>query len=353
MQHPWARQTISRVLAGSGFGAQALAVALAADLQERVPQALADALMDSAQALTPEPATPYAGPHNQAAIPSSAADLIAQLAPVTVANPGDTGLNLGLLMVLAELWPHVSSEERPVLRVRFLNGLMERAGAVGTRAGVARESVVTTAELKVWNRYMPTSTGGGGSAAELPKLLTAGTGQEAYHQLADHLIGGMQPATLARILGTLAVRLIDSREDRHGDLLHPLVGAIAAERLAQYAPPDSFTTLLSQLAHQIWWSANRAGLAKRTGSEVPIDDLNSAIANGSAASARRKARTLHLDEAGWWSTLSPAFISLTGRDPDRVRRAIAGAWTLAARSANRVVAPDDAAGVVALLADGA
>ena len=352
MQHAWARQTISRVLAGSGMGPQALTVALAADLQERLPNPLADELWRRAQNLPAESAAPYAGPLNQQPIPGSSAELIAQLAPIIVAHPGDTGLSLALLALLAELWPHVASEERPLLRVRFLNSLSERATAVGTRGGVPREAVVTSAELKVWNRYMPTATGGSGAPAGLQRLLGAANAQAAYHQLADHLIGDTDAGTLSRILGTLAIQLADGRQDREGILLHALLGAVAAERLAPITPPEAFTALLSQLSHQLWWLANHAGLAKRGSEEPASADLASAIANGAASAARRRARSLQFDEAGWWSHLAPALTTLANRDPERTRRAIAGAWTLAARSRDRIVAPDDAAAVVALLADG-
>ena len=67
----------------------------------------------------------------------------------------------------------------------------------------------------------------------------------------------------------------------------------------------------------------------------------------------RRARSLRYDDQAWWKTLSPVLLGLAGRDPNRVRRAVTAAWVLAVRSSNRVVAPDDAAAVVAILADGA
>ncbi len=333
------------------MGAHAIAGGLAAELRERISPTVAEALWARAEDLTPEPATPWQGALNQQPVPGTATELVAQLAPAVIANPGDTALSVALLALLADLWPHVASEERPLLRVRFYNGLMERAAAVGTRAGLPREAVVTTAELKVWTRYMPTATGGSEGAAALQRMLTAATGQEAYHQFADHLIGGIDAATIARILGSLAVQLVDQREDPQGLLLHLVVGAVAAERLKPYCPPDQLPSLLAQLAHQIWWTAARSGLAKRSDSLTP-GDLAAAIGGGNSGQARRLARTQRLDEEAWWDLLRPSLIALADRGPLATRRAIIAAWTLAARSGNRLVAPDDAGAIAAMLADG-
>jgi hypothetical protein len=333
------------------MGSQALATLLAADLHDHLPLNITDELWQRALGLTPEPAAPYVGPLNQQPIPGSAQDLLRELAPVVIAHPSDTGLNIGLLLLLAELWPHVSGEERPLLRVRFLNGVMERAASIGTRSGVPREAVVTTSELKVWNRYMPTATGDDPSAA-LQQLLTAPTAQEAYHQLANHLTGGMSTPILARIIGTLALQLADQRADAAGHQLHAVVGAVAAERLARAAPPDAMATLLAQLAHQLWWLANGADLAPRRDDGGAADDLATAITSGAASAARTHARRRQLDETAWWLTLGPVACQLAAQTPEHLRRTIAAMWILAARSEHHVVAPDDAAAVTALLADG-
>ncbi len=351
MQHAWARQTITRLLEGSSLGVRAVVVANAAELHERIGGAIAETLWGLAVVMPVDEAAPYTGPLNQQPIPADAADLLAQLVPIVVANASDTGLNLGLLAILSDLWPHVATEERPLIRVRFLNGLMERASTLGNRGEVPRESVVTTAELRVWNRYMPTATGDSGTAADLQRIFTAATAQEAYHLLADHLIGGMDPGTLARILGTLAMQTADQRRDPDGMLLLPLVGALAAERLSATCPPELYTVLLFQLAHQLWWCASRAGLLRRTGSEDQIVDFTLEITKGNAVGVRRYARGLRLDEAGWWAALTPAACAVAARGPAHTQRAVLATWTLAMRSGNRVVAPDDAAAIAAILAD--
>ena len=353
MQHASARQSIARFMAGSGFGEQGLTVGLAAELLALLPGALGEGLHQAALNLTPEPATLYTGPLNQQPVPGTVQELAAQLVPAVIAHAGDTGLSLALLVLLVDLWPHVANEERPLLRVRFFNSLGERATSVGSKSGLPREAIVTGAELKVWNRYLPTATGGSGGAGELQRLLTAGNAQAAYHLLADHLIGGTDPATIARILGTLALQIADGREDRQGMLLGVIAGAVAAERLVAVAPPEHYPTLLAQLAHQLWWAANGAELPRRRQDESSADDLVAAIVAGSASAARRRARSLRHDDQAWWTTLRPVLLGLAGRDPHRVRRAVTAAWVLAVRSTNRVVAPDDAAAVVAILADGA
>jgi hypothetical protein len=352
MQHASARQSIARLMAGSGLGEQGLTVGLAAELLSRLPAPLGEGLQQAALNLTPEPATPYTGPLNQQPMPGTEKELVAQLVPAVIALAGDTGLSLALLALLADLWPHVASDERPLLRVRFLNSLNERSTSIGSKSGLPREAVVTGAELKVWNRYLPTATGGSGGAAELQRLLTATNAQAAYHLLADHLIG-TDAATIARILGTLALQIADGREDRHGVLLGLIAGAVAAERLVPLTPPEHFPTLLAQLAHQLWWAANGAELPRRRQDDTPTDDLASAITQGNASAARRRARSLRHDDQAWWTTLTPVLLGLANRDPHRFRRPVIAAWVLAIRSSNRVVAPDDAAAVVAILADGA
>lgn len=351
MHHGRARQTVAVLLAGSGMGAQALATLLAADLHDHLPTTITDDLWQRSLGLTPEPATPYVGPLNQAAVSATAQDLIRELAPVLTAHPSDTGLNLALLLLLAELWPHVAGDERPLLRVRFLNGVMERAASIGSRSGVPRDAVITSAELKVWNRYMPTATGDDPSAA-LQQLLTAPTAQESYHQLANHLTGGMSPVILARIIGTLALQLADQRFDPAGTLLPTVIGAVASERLARIAPPDAMATLLAQLAHQLWWQANRGDLPLRRDEGGSGEDLAAAITSGSGSTARSHARRKQLDETGWWLTLGPVACQLATHTPEQLRRTIAAMWILAARCEHHVVAPDDAAAVAALLADG-
>ncbi len=351
MQHVWARQTISRLLQGSGFGAGAVVLASAAELHERVDENLAAALWALVVAQPMESAAPYTGPFNQQPIPGDVPSLLMQLAPIIIAHPSDTGLNISLLAILADLWPHVTSDERPLLRVRFLNGLMERAANVGTRGGVAREAVVTSAELKVWNRYMPTATGEP-TLADLPRMLAAPSAQEAYHLLADHLIGGLDGGTLAHILGSLTVQIAEQRHDAEGVLLFQLAGAVAAERLAGLCPAESFTTLVSQLAHQVWWCVNLAGLPRRVGDHPPAADLAAGIIAGNSAGVRVHARGLSLDEVGWWTALSPAITTVAARGPAQLQRAVIATWILRVRSRQRVIAPDDAAAMSAILADG-
>lgn len=351
MQHAGARLTITRLLAGSSLGPHALLHLLGAELLERIPGPLAEGLNAQLAMLPPDEAPACACVHNQAPIPVHETELLAQLAPQVIAFPGDTGLTVALLNGLAELWPFVASNERPLIRTRFYNGLMARTEAVGSREGIPREAVVTTAELKVWNRYMPTATGDE-SPASLPRLLSAPTAQEAYHQLADHLIGGMDLSVLARILGSLAVEVADQRADPTGIMLHPLIGAVAAPRLAAVLSPKDYSALLAQLAHQLWWSANRAGLQRRSGDEPSSDNLAGAILSGAAGAARRRTRVMYLDEANWWNQLTPIILDLSTTTDDALRRSVAATWMLAVRSDKRVMAPDDVAAVAAMLADG-
>ena len=351
MQHAWARLTITPLLSSTGFATQALTLGMAADTAAMLPRELTEALWLAAKALPADQVAPSVGIHNQAPIPADQGTLLAQLAPLVLANPGDTGLDLALLALVTDLWPHVTNDERPLLRVRFLNGLMERAAAVGTRTGMPREAVVTSAELKVWNRYLPTVTGDGISPANAHHLLTAGTAQEAYTQFSDLFVGGMDQVAISRILGSVTLQLLNQRSDPHGHLLHPLLGTIAAERLAPLMAPELFTALLSQLAHQVWWAANLAGLELRGETDREITELSQAILSGSTGSIRHLVRSQVRDNQLWWQSLAPVAKALLDGTPAQRERTVAGIWALAARSQGRIIAPDDALAIALLLSD--
>jgi hypothetical protein len=152
-------------------------------------------------------------------------------------------------------------------------------------------------------------------------------------------------SAIAHILGSLAMQVVETRRDPNGLLPSLLAGAQAAERLAPFAAPESFTVVLSQLVHQAWWCSVKAGLPERKPGTVGPADLCSAIAAGDHQTARARARELARDEQQLWTALA---------DCDAIRHVMPAAislWALLERARDRVVAPDDAAAVAALLSD--
>src|SRR3954469_10402323 len=153
MRHAAARRIVARLLQGQGFGEQAIAQALMASLQDRedCPETLKQ-LLEHVDDLGSDMARPYQGPLNQAPLPRDQRELCVQLAPVISDHPADVGLSLASLLALAQIWPHVSTEERPLLRVRFLNGVPSRRADADSQA--SREQLIA------WQRSLPTAIGG-------------------------------------------------------------------------------------------------------------------------------------------------------------------------------------------------
>ncbi len=346
MRHFSSRIVIERVLHGDGFGDENVALALAAGLIDR-GKAMGDlphALETLAKTALVETAPPYTGTWNQLPIAKDEAELAAQLAPALAEHPVDAGLGLGALAALVELWPHVSADERPLLRVRFLNGVFARHAPADAQA--------TIAQLTRWSRDLPTCVGGDvPQVATLSRLLQEISPEGAFRQLAEHLDPSVDFRQLASVLGALAVHLLVRAHDHERQVSHVLLGTVAVERLAGLVPGAVMATLIAQLAHQLWWCAQRAHLAPVVAClDVVTPPFAEAVRNGDISQAQRAARTLaHDPERFWtetWALIAQQLYRPDAQWPHRLAIAAAIAWR-----AHDGLAPDDAAALASVLAD--
>ncbi|MBA2482009.1 MAG: hypothetical protein H0V44_15190 [Planctomycetes bacterium] len=346
MRHALARRVVSGILAGDGFGQRAVTHALVASLSDRAecPDDLRRTLDGSADTIGSDSAAPYLGVLNQRPIPRDERDLCAQLAPTLIDHPSDTGLNLASLLSLVEVWPHVASDERPLLRLRFLNGLIARRSPAG--------SFVTRDTLCAWQRQLQTTAGDTPpTVATLQSLLDEPTAQGAYRRIAEHLGPSVDLKTLNHVLGALAIQVMLRFHDRDGTALQVLLGTVACEQLVAWMPPEHLAILTSQLAHQLWWCRHESSLPPVL---VCIDPSSApmveAVTSGDVTLAQRAARVeARVSEQFWESAWRLVTASIKRQDdewPSALRLVSAIAW----RTGSQAVSPDDAAALAAVLA---
>jgi hypothetical protein len=345
MRHAAARRIIARLLQGMGFGEQAISQALMAALQDRddCPDALKQLLEQSDEAGT-DSASPYHGTLNQAPIPTDERELCLQLAPAIAEHPANVGLSLASLAALVQLWPHIASEERPLLRVRFLNGLTSR--------GAEAESQATREQLRAWQRLLPTALDlAAPSVVSLQGLLLETTPEGAYRCLAEHLDPHVDLSTLARVLGTLAVAVERQFHDREAMALHVLLGTTALERLAPLMDAEVTALLMAQLSHQLWWCRQRSHLVPIRNCIDPTSrPFREAVASGDISLAQRAARTLSQDPQAFWQETWILLADSISRQDEELPRALGVVSAIAYRSGKGMVSPDDAAALAACFA---
>lgn len=346
MRHGDARRIIARLLQGQGFGEQAICQASMASLQDLddCPDALKEllALVDD---LGTDAARPYHGPLLQASIPRDERELCAQLAPAIADRPVDVGLSLASLSALCQLWPHVASDERQLLRTRFLNGLWTRTAP--------DEAVATRERLTGWQRLLPTAMGGNApNMASLQALLTEPTPEGAYRVLCEHIDPRVDLRTLGRVLGTLGVAMLRQFHDRDGQALHVLLGAVALERLVSFIDPQVWTVLAAQLAHQLWWCRRGAHLSPILTCIDPTRlGLGEAVASGDVTLAQRAARAASAEPARFWAEVWALLGACVAQRDDFWPRALGAVSAIAWRSGRDAVSPDDAAALATVFAD--
>ncbi len=347
MHHSSARAVISCVIGGSGFGEQALALCTAASLGDADPNSvrLRQAALNRASELPADPPGAYTGVILAAPIPSDEKDLCVQLAPLVIEHPEDTGMQLACLAGLCKLWPHVTSEERPLLRARFLAGLASRRMPPGSQ--------LTSRQLVAWQRDLPTAySNASASVSSLRAVLIATSARDAHVVMAEHLGISADLPTLAWVLGALTVQMRIQLHDRNRHLLHILMGSMACEQLAAWTPPELLATLLAQLAHQLWWCSNQAGLAPvRTCLDSVTRPLAEAVRSGDLTVAQRSARAACKQPAAFWETVwSLLDARIAANDPSWCE-ALELVLAIAARTGTDAVSPDDAAALGTLFAD--
>lgn len=347
MHHTSARSAISRILEGPGFGMRALALATAAGLGDADSQALAlrQAALEQAALLDADPGAPPDPRPLALPLPASEAELCRQVMPVLIADPQDTGLGIALLGALAQLWPHVGSDERPAMRLRLFSGLAALRAPDG--AGLP------PGQLSAWQRDMPTSPGDSApTVASLKNLLAQETPREAYRVIADHLGNAPDFPTLAWALGALTVQTRLQLHDPHNQILHVLAGTVALERLCAWAAPEHLASLTVQIAHQLWWCRHRAQLPPiRQCLDRATPSLAEGVATGDLTVAQRAARVAGKEAGSFWeATWQLLAERIAVRDP-RWSVALIALTATAWRTSADAISPDDAALVGTVLGD--
>ena len=344
MHHVAARRAIPAILQGTGFGERALALALAAQLERLVPEPMRARLIDRAAALPNDDAPVHVGPAAIAPIPVDQLQLCTQLAPLCVQHPAQIGLQLACLDALADLWPHVSSDERPHLRARFINSVIARQAPAG--------SMLTTTVLREWQRDLPTGMGESPNVAALKGVIVEASPQDAYRALAEHLGNRMDIPTLSWVLGALATSLLCNLRDRPGHALQALLGTVACERITPWTPPEDLAVLVSQVAYQLWWTRNRAGLPQvRACLDTAPCPLADAVHGGDLTTVQRAARNVAKTPEAFWGQAWRLLDEWIDLDDRRFLHALYASAAVARRTGPNAISPDDAAAWATVLAE--
>lgn len=348
MHHATARPAIARILAGSGFAETALALTLAVRLHEDpdCPEALRGRISERCLALEPDQAPPYVHPLNQQPVPEDEAGLCQQMVPALIAHPADTALSAASLWALAQLWPHVAADERPVLRTRLLNSMAMRRGDPA--------AALTAFQLREWQKQVPTHYGTlTPSVSSLRGVLDSADPLAAYLLLAEHLGMAVDLETLCWVQGSLAIHLLQGHHDRGGRLAAIVLGAAACERMVPHCNAEALVTVISQLNHRIWWLRAHGRLHPvRQSIDHTQRPFGPAIATGDITLAQRAARTLTAQQPGrfWHEAWREVGERLPAGRTDLLRVLTlidAARW----RSDGGAVSADDAGAIAATLGD--
>jgi hypothetical protein len=348
MHHTSARGAITGLLNGSGFGERGLALVTAASLGDADQSAvrLRQAALACALELPCDRTVSYSGELLFAPIPMSERQLCQQLCPAIIQQPCDVGMQLACLSALAGLWPHVGSNERSVMRSRFLDGLVSQPQPPAF--------TISSQQLCAWQRDLPTTIGDiTPSVTSLRAMLLEQRAQSANRVLAEHLGMNTDLATLSWALGALTVQLRLQYHDPNRRILHVLLGTVACQCLAPLAEPEHLLTLVAQLAHQLWWCRHEAKLPPvRTCIDNAMPrTLAEGVACGDLTVAQRAARAAAKQPGEFWNRV---WLLLEERiahnDPNWTQAlhiAVATAW----RTSSDAVSPDDAAALGTVFAD--
>lgn len=348
MHHASARQAVASILGGDGFGEHAVTLVQAVRLHDRAdcPAELRRSILDRCLAAPADTAPPYAHPLNQLAIPAEASGLCQQLIPALIAHPADPAAGASALWALAELWPHIGADERPLMRTRLLNTVASRRAP--------EDAVLTSLQLREWQKKVPTSYGTQApSVASLRGILQADDPLAAYLLLAEHLGLVVDLETLCWVLGSLAVDLAQTQHDRGGRIASVLAGLVACERMARLVPAEQLVTVISQQAHQLWWLRARGGLhAVRVSLDQSMSPYGAALRSGDITLAQRSARAYAGQQPAryWeesWQAVGEHLLDCSRDLPRIIAMLDAAAW----RAGDGAVSGDDAAALACMLSD--
>ncbi len=348
MQHAVARRVIATVMDGTGFADHAIAMAAAAVLADLpgIPDEVRSSLLQQACALGPDGAAESSGPLCQAPVPSDAGGLCRQFAPFLTEHPGDVASNLCSLWAMAQLWPHVTTSERPVLRQRLHASVSTRQAPAG--------SFATISDLRTWQRDLPTSFEIlGANLATLKAILVQPTAKGAYQVLAEHLGMHMDLKTLSWVMGSLVAQISLMCEESGQRTSRLALAAVASEALAAEIRPEIHATLLSQFALQIWWCRRqvrpRSGVIATEGTVVPLD---LAITSGDALVAQRSARATATNPGHFWHVLWTLAVRRAGEREPGWPGLVEASLATRLRAGTQAVPPDDAAALATVYAVG-
>lgn len=346
MQHAAARTALAGVLQSGWFDGRAMALIQAAGLQGNpsLEASAAALVLDSAQSLPLShpgqiPGEPLIDP-----LPETENALASQLAAALAAHPVSVAQNLGSLQALLQLWPHASRTERLQLR---------RAWHVAMLAAKApREAVLTCEQLCAWQRNQPTQHGTEQlQLSDLSRLLDQSEPEAAHHVLGQHLSPGADLKRLGWVMGALAQQFLLHRFDRRGWCLHALQGAVAWSCLLSRLPPELAVTLISQLAHELWWIARHGHLVTlRPGSNEAHFDLARAVGDADCTAAQRVSRQLAREAPRFWRAVCEVLIGFIRSGNDHWPRALGALSATLCRANGHPISPDDAAALGAALA---
>jgi hypothetical protein len=344
MLHATAREAISRILAGDGFGDRAVAMTLAGSLTDVgvVPERLRQRAFARSLAMAPDRGAQLPFVPDEGRLAADDRELIDQLSPALAGVAGPASAQGSMLLALATLWPHVGGQERAGMRRRFLAGIT---------ALVPTGGEVTSAELRAWQRDLPTSSGSQTpNAASLALMLNEPDPRRAYHALADHLGASLDPTTLTWVLGGLAVQELIKRRDHEGGIVSCLLGTMALGRLAPRVATEHVAALISKIALQLWWWRHHGNLAPiRSCLDGAARPLAEAVRSGDITAAQRAARAVSADPRALWEELAQLIDDAAAWNDGRWLRALSVITVLAWRS-GEALSPDDAAATATVLA---
>jgi len=263
-----------------------------------------------------------------------------------IAHPADQAMNATALWCLVQLWPHCGTDQRPLLRTNLLNSLTARRSP--------EAAAVNTFQLREWQKKVPTQFGmTTPSMASLRGVLDTDNPLAAYLLLAEHLGMEVDLETLCWVLGSLSVQLLHDRHDRHGQLAAMLLGTTACERLVPLVPAEMLVTVISQVAHRLWWLSAHGGLRPiRKSLDQSQRPFGPAIATGDITLAQRAGRTMASQQPGlFWSATWHAVGEWMPQDPLSMLRLLSVIDAARWRSSDKVVTVDDASAIAAVLAE--
>jgi hypothetical protein len=346
MNHGNARLAIGAILEGCGFDARARALVLAARFSgdSLCSRELGERLMNSAKALQADASRLEKAPKLHTPLPASGEELARELAPLIVEHPRSIAEQLIALDHITTLWPHANREERARLRLNWLGSMVARAAPPA--------STLSRSQLREWQRNLPTiQEEGTPCATVLAGMLKEAAPEKAYATLSLYLGANADLPTLSWTLGVLAERVLLHNFDPQGASVRLLAGTVACERLVDRLPPETLITLISQLNHSLWWSAQQPRKDLRPSTATATASLMETVQDGDIYGAERAARKALGERSTFWAQVVDCLAHLIEMEHPAWVDALASVVVIRYRGGREsLLSPDDAATIGAALA---